>query len=29
MGFSGVLGTASKVDDGEGVDDGSDENDVN
>ena len=29
MGFSGVLGAASKVDDGEGADDGSAENDVN
>ena len=29
MGFSGVLGAASKVDDGEGADDDSAENDVN
>jgi hypothetical protein len=29
MGFSGVLGAASIVDDGEGADDGSAENDVN
>jgi hypothetical protein len=29
MGFSGVLGAASMVDDGEGADDGSAENDVN
>jgi hypothetical protein len=29
MGFSGVLGAASVVDDGEGADDGSVENDVN